>query len=179
MSGAIGALGASVVRVPQEVLKQRVQADIYPNAAVGFVKMVQENGVGAFYKGYVATVSRDVPWNALSFMFFAQAKSIFKKVTGDAPTTDQNLALGALSGMTAAIIMTPIDVVKTRLMTGQATGGIPGVLSQIVREEGAATLMKGVVPRVAFLAPLAALTLSFYEAIGNELVRARLAKDGK
>ena len=49
----------------------------------------------------------------------------------------------------------------------------------IVREEGAATLMKGVVPRVAFLAPLAALTLSFYEAIGNELVRARLAKDGK
>ena len=77
--------------------------------------------------------------------------------------------------MTAAVIMTPIDVVKTRLMTGQATGGIPGVLSQIVREEGAATLMKGVVPRVAFLAPLAALTLSFYEAIGNELVRARLA----
>ena len=167
------------MRVPQEVLKQRVQADIYPNAAVGLVKMVQDNGVGAFYKGYVATVSRDVPWNALSFMFFAQAKSIFKKVTGDAPTTDQNLALGALSGMTAAVIMTPIDVVKTRLMTGQATGGIPGVLSQIVREEGAATLMKGVVPRVAFLAPLAALTLSFYEAIGNELVRARLAKDGK
>ena len=56
-----------------------MQADIYPNAAVGFVKMVQDNGVGAFYKGYVATVSRDVPWNALSFMFFAQAKSIFKR----------------------------------------------------------------------------------------------------
>ena len=109
------------MRVPQEVLKQRVQVDIYPNAAVGFVKMVQDNGVGAFYKGYVATVSRDVPWYALSFMFFAQAKSIFKKVTGDAPTTDQNLALGALSGMTAAVIMTPVDVVKTRLMTGGAT----------------------------------------------------------
>merc|ERR1712070_954848 len=34
LCGAIGALGASVIRVPQEVLKQRVQADIYPNAAV-------------------------------------------------------------------------------------------------------------------------------------------------
>ena len=55
------------MRVPQEVLKQRVQADIYPNAAVGFVKMVQDNGVGAFYKGYVATVSRDVPWNCLLY----------------------------------------------------------------------------------------------------------------
>jgi len=89
-----------------------VQADIYPNAAVGFVKMVQENGVGAFYKGYVATVSRDVPWNALSFMFFAKAKKLFANYNGRAPAADENLVLGALSGMAAAVIMTPVDVVK-------------------------------------------------------------------
>ena len=35
ISGALGALGASIIRVPQEVLKQRVQADIYPNAFSG------------------------------------------------------------------------------------------------------------------------------------------------
>ena len=55
--------------------------------------------------------------------------------------------------------------------------------SQLLREalqgkkfidEGAATLMKGVVPRVMFLAPLAALTLSLYEAFGKQLVAARL-----
>ena len=28
------------------------------------------------------------------------------------------MMLGAIAGMTAAVIMTPIDVVKTRLMTG-------------------------------------------------------------
>ena len=87
----------------------------------------------------------------------------------------RELIAGGGSTAIVSAVLNPVDVVKTRLMTGQATGGIPGVLSQIVREEGAATLMKGVVPRVAFLAPLAALTLSFYEAIGNELVRARLA----
>ena len=43
----------------------------------------------------------------------------------------------------------------------------------IVNEEGAAVLMKGVVPRVAFLAPLAAMTLSLYEAFGKELVSRR------
>ena len=128
-----------------------------------------------FYKGYVATVSRDVPWNALSFMFFAQSKKVYASVTGEAPSTDTNLALGALSGMTAAVIMTPVDVVKTRLMTGGATGGIPAVFSMIVREEGAATLMKGVVPRVAFLAPLSAITLSMYGAIGDKLLERRLA----
>ena len=65
-------------------------------------------------------------------------------------------------------------MVKTRLMTGGATGGIIGTMSSIIQEEGAATLMKGVLPRVAFLAPLAALTLSLYEAFAKELVAARL-----
>ena len=106
LSGAVGALGASVIRVPQEVLKQRVQADIYPNAVVGFQKLMASEGPKGLYKGYTATISRDVPWNALSFMFFAQAKAIFKQVTGNSPNTEQNLFLGALSGMTAAVIMT-------------------------------------------------------------------------
>ena len=59
-------------------------------------------------------------------------------------------------------------------MTGGANGGIIGVMNQIITEEGAATLMKGVLPRVAFLAPLAAMTLSLYEAFGKELVSRRL-----
>jgi len=174
LCGAFGALGASIIRVPQEVLKQRVQADIYPNAFTGAVTVLKNDGIGGLYKGYFATISRDVPWNALSFMFFAQAKGLFKRRNERAPTTEENLVLGALSGMTAAVIMTPVDVVKTRLMTGGATGGIAGTFTAILRDEGAATLMKGVVPRVMFLAPLAALTLSFYEAIGKQLVSARL-----
>ena len=84
-----------MVRVPQEVLKQRVQADIYPNAAVGLKTILSESGVGGLYKGYFATISRDVPWNALSFMFFSQFKNLFKQVTGKAPTNEENLALGA------------------------------------------------------------------------------------
>jgi solute carrier family 25 S-adenosylmethionine transporter 26 len=174
LCGAAGALGASVIRVPQEVLKQRVQADMYPNALNGLRTILKEKGPAGLYTGYFATISRDVPWNALSFMFFSQFKSLFKDVTGKAPSNEENLALGAASGMVAAVIMTPVDVVKTRLMTGGATGGIVGVMKQIVTEEGAATLMKGVLPRVVFLAPLAAMTLSLYEAFGKELVSKRL-----
>ena len=171
--GAVGALAASVIRVPQEVLKQRVQADIYPNAFKGVTMLLKADGPAGFYKGYFATISRDVPWNALSFMFFGQAKNIFAKLYGRPSTTEENIVLGALAGMTAAVIMTPVDVVKTRLMTGGAEGGIIGTFSAILKEEGAATLMKGVVPRVCFLAPLAALTLSLYEGFGKQLVSQR------
>jgi solute carrier family 25 S-adenosylmethionine transporter 26 len=174
LCGALGAMAASVIRVPQEVLKQRVQADIYPNALVGFQRLMASEGPRGLYKGYLATISRDVPWNALTFMFFAQAKALFKQVTGDAPDTQQNLVLGALAGMTAAIIMTPVDVVKTRLMTGGASGGIVGTFQAILKDEGAATLMKGVLPRVAFLAPMAAMTLALYEAYARQLISMRL-----
>ena len=60
-------------------------------------------------------------------------------------------------------------------MTGGASGGIAGTFSAILKDEGAATLMKGVVPRVMFLAPLAALTLSLYEAFAKQLVARRLS----
>ena len=171
--GALGAMAASVIRVPQEVLKQRVQADIYPNAFKGAQMLLKADGPMGFYKGYLATISRDVPWNALSFMFFGQAKAFFKSVNGRGPSNEENLVLGALAGMTAAVIMTPVDVVKTRLMTGGAEGGIVGTFSTILKDEGAATLMKGVVPRCLFLAPLAALTLSLYEGFAKELVSKR------
>jgi solute carrier family 25 S-adenosylmethionine transporter 26 len=59
-------------------------------------------------------------------------------------------------------------------MTGGASGGIISTLNAIIADEGAATLMKGVVPRCAFLAPLAAITLSMYEFIGKRLVAQRL-----
>eukprot|EP00310_Coccolithus_braarudii_P022029 CAMPEP_0183352382 /NCGR_PEP_ID=MMETSP0164_2-20130417/29403_1 /TAXON_ID=221442 /ORGANISM="Coccolithus pelagicus ssp braarudi, Strain PLY182g" /LENGTH=301 /DNA_ID=CAMNT_0025524797 /DNA_START=22 /DNA_END=927 /DNA_ORIENTATION=+ len=178
LCGAAGALAASVIRVPQEVLKQRVQADIYPNALVGFTKLISTEGPAGFYKGYTATISRDVPWNALSFLFFAQSKTLFTKTTGEAPSMKENLVLGALSGMAAAAIMTPVDVVKTRLMTGGASGGIIGTAAAILREEGAATFMKGIVPRIAYLAPMASLTLSFYESFGKALITKRLNADG-
>ena len=174
--GAFGALGASLVLVPKEVLKQRVQADVYPNVVAGVRTLMRTEGPRGLYRGYFATISRDVPWNALSFMFFGQLKTTYESIAGRAPGNREKLALGALAGTTAAVIMTPVDVVKTRLMTGGGAGGIAGTFAAIVNEEGAAALMKGVVPRVAFLAPLAAITLSLYETFGKALVSRRLAE---
>jgi solute carrier family 25 (mitochondrial S-adenosylmethionine transporter), member 26 len=177
LAGASGALAAAFFRVPQEVLKQRIQADIYPNLAVALRETLGSGGPAALYKGWLATISRDVPWNALSFMFHGRAKRLFASVKGRQPKNDENLALAGVSGALAAIIMTPVDVVKTRLMTqriGAAVqySGIFNTLQTIVKEEGAGVLMKGVLPRIVFLAPLAGITFSLYEAVANK-IRAR------
>lgn len=174
LAGAFGALSAATCRVPQEVLKQRIQADIYPNLAVALRETLSKSGPAGLYNGWLATLSRDVPWNALSFMFHGLAKRAFTGVKKRAPENDENLVLAGIAGATAAVIMTPVDVVKTRLMT-QKVGvaaeysGIIGTLRKIVVEEGAPTLMKGVIPRIMFLAPLAGITFSVYEAVAKQM----------
>jgi len=174
ISSAVGALGMSLIAVPQELIKQRLQADVYKDVVSGARTLLHHEGPKGLYKGFAATISRNVPWNALSFMFKGQAKKVFTTSMGRKPNTEEDLALGALSGMTAAVIMTPIDVVKTRLMTGGGSGSIIGTFAKIIREEGAGTLMKGVVPRVIYLAPSAALTLTLYDSIARYLVSERL-----
>lgn len=174
LAGAAGALSAAVCRVPQEVLKQRIQADVYPNLVVALRETLKTSGPAGLYNGWLATVSRDVPWNALSFMFHSFAKNIFTSVNNRAPKNDENLTLAGVSGALAAVIMTPIDVVKTRLMTQRAGAavhysGIVGTFRKIVAEEGASTLMKGVIPRIVFLAPLAGITFSLYEAVAARI----------
>ena len=86
VSGAAGALVASCVRVPQEVLKQGVQAGLYDDfgAAVRAVwagpMLRPAAGLGGrLFKGYTATVARDVPWNALSYLFFMTLKTYYSK----------------------------------------------------------------------------------------------------
>ncbi|KAA8494250.1 putative S-adenosylmethionine carrier 2, chloroplastic [Porphyridium purpureum] len=176
IAGAIGALSAAVVRVPQEVCKQRIQADIYPNVAVAVREIMAADGIAGFYKGWLATISRDVPWNALSFLFHGETKKVFTLVTKKQPDDRQNLLLASFSGMLAAMIMTPIDVAKTRIMTqraGEAVkySGLVNTIRIVMQEEGVAALFKGTIPRVMYLAPLAGITLSVYEAISKQILR--------
>lgn len=170
LAAAFGAAMAASVRIPQEVLKQRIQADVYPNILVALRETVGKEGLGSLYKGSAAMLSRDIPGNALGFMFHGQGKAMFQSHTGRPPATRENLVVAGIAGAIAAVIMTPVDVIKTRIMTGSgAPAGMMATLRAIVREEGAGTLMTGVIPRIMFLAPLAGITFSVYEAIAANI----------
>lgn len=175
LAGAFGALMAASCRIPQELLKQRIQADIYPNLWVALQETVGKHGISSLYKGSVATISRDVPWNALSFMFHGQGKAMFKAAKGRDPANNENLLIAGVAGAIAAVIMTPIDVVKTRIMTSTTgSSSLMVTLRAIIAEEGAGTLMKGVLPRIVFLAPLAGITFSVYEAVAANIRQRKL-----
>lgn len=77
----------------------------------------------------------------------------------------ETIAVGALSGGLAAVVTTPFDVMKTRMMT--APQGRPVSMSMvafsILRHEGPLGLFKGAVPRFFWIAPLGAMNFAGYE----------------
>jgi dicarboxylate transporter 10 len=61
-------------------------------------------------------------------------------------TLTTQLLASFLAGLTAATVASPIDVLKTRMMTSKGNQGVLELIQNITRSEGAAWMFKGWVP---------------------------------
>lgn len=134
--GFLADLAASVIYVPSEVLKTRLQLQgrynnpyfhsgyNYRSTADAFRTIVRQEGPSALFYGYKATIFRDLPFSALQFAFYEQEQKLAKEWVGH---RDIGLGLEILTATTAggmAGVMTcPLDVVKTRVQTQQNPDG--------------------------------------------------------
>lgn len=130
--GFFADLAASIVYVPSEVLKTRMQLQgrynnphfhsgyNYRGTTDAFRTIVRQEGYAALFHGYKATIFRDLPFSALQFAFYEQEQALAKQWVGK---RDIGLGLEILTAATAggmAGVMTcPLDVVKTRIQTQQ------------------------------------------------------------
>lgn len=163
----------TAVRIPCEVLKQRLQAGLYDNVGEAIVGTFQQDGINGFFRGTAATLCREVPFYVAGMGLYAEAKKTAQNILRRDLEPWETIAVGALSGGLAAIITTPFDMMKTRMMT--STPGLPvsmqAVAFTILRREGPLGLFKGAVPRFFWIAPLGAMNFAGYEL-------ARKAMDG-
>lgn len=90
---------------------------------------------------------RDIPFSAIYFPMYAHTKAKFADENGyNHPLT--LLAAGMIAGMPAAALVTPADVIKTRLQvvarSGQTTySGLTDAARKIMKEEGFKAFWKG------------------------------------
>lgn len=129
-AGFVGDLAASIVYVPSEVLKTRLQLQgrfnnpyfssgyNYRGTLDATRTIIRTEGVSALFYGYQATLYRDLPYSALQFMFWEQFRewAIQWKGSRDLGTPLEFLC-GAAGGGLAGAMTCPLDVVKTRLQT--------------------------------------------------------------
>lgn len=159
----------SVVLVPGEVIKQRVQAGLHRSAGEAVRSALRDRGVRGLYAGYGATVVRDVPYTMLEFGSYAAFKRVCRAALRRQKLRPQEeWAMGGLAGGFTGLITTPLDVAKTRLMTQTATGvryaGVADVLRRTARDEGVRGLFRGSTARIAWLVPFTAVFFGVHEA---------------
>ena len=112
-ASACAALASCSVTVPQEVLKQRLVAGIYPNVFAAVKNIARTEGPRGFFVGALPTAARNVPFVVVTFTVYG-ALSAWR---GEAKSTAESLGRGVTAALVAGVVTQPVDVVKTRMMT--------------------------------------------------------------
>ncbi|XP_024362986.1 putative mitochondrial carrier protein PET8 [Physcomitrium patens] len=162
-SASIGTLASSIVRVPADTLKHRVQAYMHPNVFEAFRSVVTAEGIGGLYKGFWPTLMRDVPEIVIQFGVYEKLRTVVQKKRNVTKlTTPEHLLLGACAGAIAAACTMPLDLVKTRQQCG-AQQAIPMIVAGVIREKGASGLFSGLGARTVHVSLMSALFFGFFE----------------
>lgn len=172
IAAAMGDTIGSLWLTPSEVIKSKTQAGVYasPMAAVG---ATAKTGLGGFYQGYSAALARDIPFRMIQLTLYERLRvwyrtSSFRKDVTKQLSSLENLLIGAIAGTATAAATTPLDVIRTRMMSqaagsGQMYNNAFDCVAKTVGKEGIGALLKGVTPRCMLIGPSSAVFFLAYE----------------
>ncbi|XP_004374355.1 probable mitochondrial glutathione transporter SLC25A39 isoform X6 [Trichechus manatus latirostris] len=177
VAGALARLGTVTVISPLELVRTKLQARhvSYRELGACVQAAVAQGGWRSLWLGWGPTALRDVPFSALYWFNYELVKSW---LSGPRPKDQTSVGIsfvaGGISGMVAAILTLPFDVVKTQRQV--ALGAVEAVrvrsphadstwllLRRIRAESGTRGLFAGFLPRIIKAAPSCAIMISTYE----------------
>jgi Mitochondrial carrier protein len=195
-AAATGNLVSSAVFVPKELIKQQLQYRREASTTVAAIvgEILRTKGISGLYTGYLATILRNVPSAALRFGLYEEFKrSILLESAGHhrsgSPGGDgaddavavvfswRLFAAGAAAGAIASGVMTPVDVLKTRLSTGTCPVGLPSCVQHVIAENGVGALWAGAGSRMMGSALFSAIGFGTFEIAKNLLKVSRPGQD--
>ncbi|KAG0051802.1 hypothetical protein BGZ83_003278 [Gryganskiella cystojenkinii] len=124
-----------------------VAANQSVNAGYVFRAVLREEGVRGLFRGFWSTTARDCPFMVILFTTYENFKAYHTRnlriqITSDPsyiasspvevkiPAMTSTL-FGGISGFLAGYFTTPMDVIRTRIMTFKKTAMVPGTLAHL------------------------------------------------
>ena len=157
-AAASAGFASSILRVPTEVVKQRMQLGQFPGPTAAVRQILAKEGLRkGLYAGYGAFLLRDLNFDIIEFVSYEQFKIAYKSqvLRGERElNAGEGAMLGAGAGGLTGVVTTPLDVIKTRLMTQGTSGTYKGAVdcaAKIIKTEGAGALMRGWAPRLMWI----------------------------
>ena len=180
VAGAGAGFVQSVVTTPMELLKIQGQMDSKKSSSTiqTMQKLLKNEGIRGFYRGWCSTLARDLPFSFVYFPLYANLKET--KFFGKGQSFWGNLFSGMISGVVSGAVVTPFDVVKTRLQNiekgSNSNSKIESIswfrcAGEIYKKEGSKAFLYGVGPRMICIGALMAVAQGFYElGIGERIL---------
>jgi len=177
-------------------VKQQMQAGMYSSTRQAVKVIWNKKGPVGFYEGYFGGISRDVPFRVAQLTAYEVTKSLYLKMKKRRMLAKKRkrwsrlnpavsvgrgrvelsaveaAACGAVSGTFSAAITSPLDRIKTLLMTDSAAygGSVASCAARIWRDEGPKGFAQGLAPRVVYIAPSVVIFFIVYEKVQQRLV---------
>lgn len=142
-----------------------------------FVRVSQEEGVGALWRGNLANVIRYFPTQALNFAFKDYFKSLFgwtKDKDGYAKAFAGNIMSGGLAGAASLTVVYSLDFARTRLANDNKSAkkggsrqftGLVDVYKQTIASDGIAGLYRGFVISCVGIVVYRGLYFGLYDSV--------------
>ncbi|KAJ1349794.1 hypothetical protein KIN20_005448 [Parelaphostrongylus tenuis] len=168
VSASIAEAVACVVRVPSELIKQRLQASVDGRGLREVCQDIYRSGrLFGFYRGYLGTIAREIPFSVIEFPLWEFLKRTVASRKGTDCSPLEGAACGSIAGCFAAAATTPLDVVKTRIMlsNSQKSPTILWTLKEVYSNGGILALFSGITPRVLWIAAGGFIFFGAYETV--------------
>jgi solute carrier family 25 (mitochondrial dicarboxylate transporter), member 10 len=171
ISSAAGFFGG-IAGNPADVLNVRMQHDAslppaeqrkYKHAIDGLIRMTREEGLASLWRGVWPNSMRAALMTASQLASYDSIKRAILAHTSLPDNTMTHFAASLLAGFVATTICSPVDVIKTRIMSASEREGLQKLLIDTYRSEGAGWMFRGWVPSFIRLGPHTIATFLFLE----------------
>ncbi len=171
MSSAAGFLGG-IAGNPGDVLNVRMQSDFakppekrwnYKHALDGLLRMIREEGPASITRGIWPNSARALLMTSSQLASYDTFKQTLTQHFHMPDNVGTHFISSLAAGFVATTICSPVDVVKTRIMSEGGKIGILSLLKETTRREGWIWMFRGWVPSFVRLGPQTIVTMIFFE----------------
>ena len=142
-----GAIAISIAQ-PTDLVKVRMQAQRQANSVGGgssfamYSHIYRTGGLAGLWTGLLPNMARNSMVNATELVCYDSIKQLLMQSAGMQDGLGCHFTAGFSAGFIATLVASPIDVVKTRVMSGSDTGFFSAIRT-LARESGFFGFYKG------------------------------------
>jgi dicarboxylate transporter 10 len=171
MSSTAGFLGG-LAGNPGDVVNVRMQSDAalpperrrnYHHAINGLVRMVREEGFMSIFRGVWPNATRALLMTSSQLASYDSFKNVCLEKLAMPDNFVTHFASSLAAGFVATTVCSPVDVIKTRIMSAGHKVSILEALRKAYQKEGLFWVFRGWVPSFVRLGPQTIAMMIFFE----------------